>query len=351
MDYGIVATLGPASASEPTWTAMLDAGATAFRLNTSHIAPRNLARWIARLGAFLDGRRPAVPIVLDLQGSKWRLGRLPPRVCAEGERVHLRLAASSRSPGPLPVPHPDFFRAALESDGEIVVDDARVRLRPVARSPREVTARVVRGGMLLPRKGITLVGSAYRHESLCDADREVVSRYGRRGGIRYALSYVKDAEEMARYRRLLPKGACLIAKVERAEAVREAGGIAGSADELWLCRGDLGAELGLVGMARAARLFTSRAARLGVPALLAGQVFEHMVGCPIPTRAEVCACYDALRKGFRGVVLSDETAVGRYPAEACRAAAMFRSGGWRREGDGFSAGGRESRGPRRSERP
>ena len=137
-------------------------------------------------------------------------------------------------------------------------------------------------------------------------------------------SYIKDAEEMARYRRQIGPDAYLIAKIERPQAVDQALDVAASADEVWLCRGDLGAEMGLPAMARAAHRFASLVRELGVPALLAGQVFEHLTEHPTPTRSEVCAAYDALAQGYRGFVLSDETAVGRDPVEACRVAAMFK---------------------------
>ena len=102
--------------------------------------------------------------------------------------------------------------------------------------------------------------------------------------------------------------------------------IAAVANELWVCRGDLGAELGLREMAVAVQRFTQMLGDLSVPVLMAGQVLEHMTQQPTPTRSEVCYLYDTLLAGYRGVVLSDEAAIGRYPVASCRAAAMFRAG-------------------------
>src|SRR5512139_539982 len=121
MDYQIIATLGPSADSEPTWQAMLAAGVTAFRLNTSHLSPARLRQWLERLGTFVAGRRPQPSIVLDLQGSKWRLGEFGAFELARGQRVTLVYAASADQPGVLPVPHRDFFRAAAVSSGEIVL--------------------------------------------------------------------------------------------------------------------------------------------------------------------------------------------------------------------------------------
>ncbi|MBN1834350.1 MAG: hypothetical protein JW820_00800 [Spirochaetales bacterium] len=319
LPYSIVVTLGPATDSDELVAGLLEAGADALRLNGSHLGPQALARWLTRLGG-------AAPVVLDLQGSKWRLGEFPPFALAAGDTVELVEGAVSEEAGRLPVPHPDFFAAAPQSSPELRLDDARCLLQVEDCAPDRLRARVVRGGTIRSRKGITFSRSAFRRESLAERDLELVRVAERSGGpgVRLAVSYVRDAAEMTTYRRLLGPSAYLIAKIERATAVGEAAGIAETADELWLCRGDLGAEMGARGMAEAVHRFSSALSDLPVPALLAGQVFEHMTRNPSPTRSEVCFLYEALLGGFRGVVLSDETAVGDFPLESCRAAAMFR---------------------------
>jgi len=325
MDYQIVATLGPSSDMEPTWQAMLAAGVTAFRLNTSHLTLPQLMGWIDRLSTFLVARNPRPPLILDLQGSKWRLGNFPTCELSEGERVRLVCSPSTDQHGVLPVPHPDFFRAASVSSGEIVLNDAKLRLALESKDANCLSARVATGGTISPRKGITYAASAYRQESLTESDRAILTHTRRRSDIRYALSYVKDAAEMATYRAQMGGSAPLIAKLERQSAVDEASQIAETADELWLCRGDLGAELGAKAMAASVHSFSAHVGEMPVPVLLAGQIFEHMAEHPTPTRSEVCAVYDALMKGYLGLVLSDETAIGRDPIESCRTAALFRA--------------------------
>jgi pyruvate kinase len=324
MDYQIIATLGPSSDTETTWCRMLAAGATGFRLNTSHLSLLQLEAWVQRLGAFLVTQIPRPPLVLDLQGSKWRLGQFPACELTEGQRVTLVCAASAARPNELPVPHPDFFRAAAVSGREIVLNDAKLRLRLETQDADALHARVTTGGPIIPRKGITYTASTHRQESLSDTDRVILTRTQNLPGIRYALSYVKDTMEMANYRTQIGRSAYLIAKLERRPAMDEAMQIAATADEVWLCRGDLGAEVGAKAMAEAVYRLSASVEAMPVPVLLAGQVFEHMVEHPTPTRSEVCAVYDALRKGYQGFVLSDETAIGRDPVESCRAAALFR---------------------------
>lgn len=323
MDYQLIVTLGPSSETEATWQALLAAGATAFRLNTSHLTLAQLQAWLKRLHPLLAALEPTPPLILDLQGSKWRLGDFPAFELIPGQRVELVCAAATGLPHVLPVPHLDFFRAAALSSGEIVLNDAKVRLALEALAGDSLTARVSQGGEIVARKGITFTASAYRQEALSEKDQAILTRTRQLDFIRYALSYVKDGEEMARYRTQCGGAAYLIAKLERQPAVEETGQIAAVADELWLCRGDLGAEVGLKAMAETVARFSAQVEVLPVPALLAGQVLEHMVEHPTPTRSEVCHLYEALRHGYHGVVLSDETAIGQYPVESCRMAALF----------------------------
>ena len=237
------------------------------------------------------------------------------------------LTPSTEQPNCLPVPHADFFQAALLSSPELRLNDAKVHLRVEAIAGEHLRARVTRGGTLSAHKGITYLQSDFRSEAFSEKDQEIIRQTKDLPGIRYAISYLRDAAEMRRYRTLLGPQAYLIAKLERAPAMAEAEQIAAEANELWVCRGDLGAELGLPGMARAVHDFSTRVRELNCPVMMAGQVLEHMTVAAAPTRAEVCALYDALLLGYYGFVLSDETAIGRDPLEACQAAAMFRCDG------------------------
>jgi len=324
MEYEIIATLGPSSAAPSVWLEMLSAGVTAFRLNTSHLSLDDLLSWLEDLSTCLAPYDPQPPIILDLQGSKWRLGEFPAGSLEPGQKIQLIYSSASDDRNELPVPHADFFQAAAQSDGNIILNDAKIRLTIESCSSAALAAVVVRGGELSARKGITLASSAYRQEKLSQKDQAIFAQTCDLGFIRYAISYVKDALEMAKYRANFGKSVYLIAKLERGPAIDEARQIAESTDELWLCRGDLGAELGLKPMAEVVARFSNQITRFGAPVMLAGQVLEHMKEASTPTRSEVSYLYEALLKGYRGVVLSDETAVGRYPIESCQAAALFR---------------------------
>ncbi len=335
-DYEVIATLGPSCADAAVWEKLLAAGASAFRLNSSHLTVDELTVWLNRLEAFFEARGSSVEVVIDLQGSKWRLGTLEPRFLDLDQQVTLILAEAV-SPGSnvqtavLPVPRADFFRAAPLSDGEVVLNDAKVRLRIEGIQENAVIALVTQAGPVSARKGITLPGSSYRSEALSKKDHEIVTRTRQWSFASYAISYVKDAVEMRRYRAVfdaLPgKPPKLIAKLERAQAMDEASEIAQALlpnGALWVCRGDLGAEVGLPAMAQAVHHLTQQIGSIPAPLLMAGQVLEHMTLSPNPTRSEVCYLHDCLRAGYRGFILSDEAAAGPYPVESCRAAAVFR---------------------------
>ncbi|MCA1955056.1 MAG: hypothetical protein LDL12_07910 [Anaerolinea sp.] len=318
--YGVIATLGPATSQTADWLALRSAGATGFRLNTSHLTLDALQEWLARWQqADLD-----CGLVLDLQGSKWRLGQLAETELGAGRQVrfvHARQAAADE----LPVPHADFFRAAQQATGEVVLNDGRVRVALQWAEADAAGGTVVQGGRVSAAKGITLPNSPFRVEALSDKDAAIVELTRRLSGIAYAVSYVRDALELEQYRTWFGGEAQLIAKIERPSAVDDALSIGRQANAVWVCRGDLGAEMGLRGMAQAvARLSAQlQAGQFSVPVWMAGQVLEHMTHCAQPTRAEVCQLYDVLAQGYAGVVLSDETALGHFAEEACRVAALF----------------------------
>lgn len=316
--YEVIATLGPATRTDSLRRRLLEAGATAFRLNTSHLDFDTLMSELERLQGFRNAARNEPCIVLDLQGSKWRLGKPVARELHRDERVRFIYGELPDTPDALPVPHRDFFLAAAECSGEVRVNDARVQLEIVSNAETEVTAVVRVGGVISPRKGVTVPGSKVRTDEPGEKDSRIIEATRGMTGISYAFSYLRDSIEMHAFRRQVGDANRLIAKIERATALEDVENIAAAADELWLCRGDLGAELGLSTMARAVHAFTAAIPRYSRPCILAGQVLEHMTGALHPTRSEICHTYDALHAGYAGFVLSDETAIGEYPEESCR---------------------------------
>ena len=309
----VVATLGPGS-TEPAVIRALARVVGRFRLNASHLDADSLTRWLELLdGLYRDGCDPR-PVVVDLQGAKMRVGRLP-AVAELPTEVTLVHADRCRRPGRIPVPHAELFDAVSVGQ-RLVLNDARVELVVTARHHGELAAQVVRDGPLSSRKGINRADHPLPYTHLLRRDLDMIRAARRFGGCQFAFSFALDGNEAALLR--AETDAQLVGKVERAGAMDRLDALDRAFDELWFCRGDLGSQVGLAGLGEVQRRFVDRMPGLCSPCLLAGQVLEHLTHHPEPTRSEVVHLYDASRAGWSGVVLSDETAMGDHPLDVAR---------------------------------
>ncbi len=301
----IIATVGPASRG--LVAGLRAAGATAFRLNASHVAPPALARLAARC------RRaaPDAPLVIDLQGAKMRLGVFEPVLLAEGDRVCFSCAGAA---GALPLPHAELLDTAVRGD-TLSCDDDRLRFRVLRVSGGVLEATALTAGRLQPRKGINVVEHPVKPGALSGADTAAIDATLPLGGLAYAFSFMEDGREADWVRGRAP-GCAVIGKIERRAAAAHVHTIAAAVDALWICRGDLGAQLGVAEMARWVSDYNPGTNQ--GPVLMAGQVLEHMTEHATPTRSEVCHLLDLYRRGYSGFVLSDETAIGRDPVGVVR---------------------------------
>ncbi len=305
----LVATLGPASLHlAPRIVAL---GASSLRLNASHMTPESLRSTLAQLRTLL----PSTPVVVDLQGAKMRLGVFEPLP------VHLddRLLFSLDNSG-VPVPHPELFRSVAPGE-TLSADDDRLRFRVEQVSPSSLAVRCIQGGTLRPRKGLNVLEHPVDPWDLSPVDQQHLDAALPFAPVAFALSFMTDGREAAWIRSRAP-GCPVIGKVERREAVEAIDSIRASVDTVWICRGDLGAQLGPVPLAR---WFSGFRPAPSPPTLVAGQVLEHLTAHPLPTRSEVCHLADLLDRGFAGIVLSDETAVGSDPLNATSTAAHLLS--------------------------
>ena len=305
-DFEIVATLGPASFG--LVAQLVGAGASALRLNGSHMSCEDLG---ARLREAKQ-QAPHTPLVVDLQGAKMRLGHFTPVNLSTGGLVRFALHPLGRnrhspsSPRAFPMRPSRPSRSAPMTPG-----CACAWWKP----PRHIMlAEAMNDGVLRPRKGVNLQEHPVSLLDLSDSDQRQV-RIAAEVGADFAVSFIIDGHE-AQWVRARAPGARVVGKVERAEATAAIDQIAVHCDALWVCRGDLGSQLGLGSLASWVAGHEPR--RLPVPVLMAGQVLEHLTVAKEPTRSEVCHLYDLIGRGYRGIVLSDETAVGHDPVNAVR---------------------------------
>jgi len=252
------------------------------------------------------------PLILDLQGAKMRVGVFADRPIKPGDR----LTFTPPEENGVPLSHPEIYRQIRPGD-TLSLDDDRLRFTVLSVSKRKIEVEAISVGTLKSRKGINVVEHPVVLSDLSDYDRDLCEMASDIERLAFALSFLADGEELDWVRRRAP-GHRVIAKIERREASLRLEPIADRADEIWICRGDLGAQLGIAAMA--SWVAGCDPGALPCPVLMAGQVLEHLTNHGTPTRSEVCHLYDLVRRDYAGIVLSDETAIGSDPELAVRTA-------------------------------
>ena len=311
----IVATLGPTTGTEPRIGALLDAGANVLRVNASHGTPELRAEWIGAARRVADAKGLPIAVLLDLQGPRIRVGELPaPRQLTPGDAVVFAPEEVARG-DELPTTY-----AGLAADARvgsrILLNDGLLSVEVTGVEPPRVRGRVVDGGMLTSHKGMNLPGVQVSAPALTDKDREDV-KDGVRHAVDYlALSFVRRPDDIAELRRLVPQTMKLVAKIEKATALDHLEKIVAASDAVMVARGDLGVELPFEQVPLVQKRLIREANHQGKPVITATQMLESMVHAPRPTRAEASDVANAILDGTDAVMLSAETAIGKYPVEA-----------------------------------
>ena len=302
-----VFTCGPAS-EDAELLAKIAGSAGGLRLNIAHLTPDALKGWLDRLIGLRVAIGRQFRIVLDLQGAKVRVGHVP-AVKALPEQVELFFGEKSEQAGSIPVPNRSVF--AMTSPGDrLLLNDRRIVIAITGKSEDRLQGKVEQNGPLSSGKGINSPDRVFELARVMPSDALAVEMSRHIENLDYAVSFVADGREKLLFRPLTGPDHRLIAKIEQRAAFDHLDAIAAGFDELWLCRGDLGAEVGLKSLGIMQRRFIDAMPELQRPCLLAGEVLGSMVVMAQPSRAEIVQLYDAMRDGFAGFVLSDETACG-----------------------------------------
>jgi pyruvate kinase len=311
----IVCTLGPASRNGGV-EKLARAGMDAARLNFSHGShDDHLGQLRAvRLAQEAVGRPLAV--IADLCGPKIRIERLSePRSVETGDVLTL---AASATNGDLGVTFADLHRA-VEPGRAILIDDGRIRARVVAVQGERVSCRVENGGMISSGKGVNLPGAALAIPALTAKDLLDLD-FALAHGVDYvALSFVQSAEDVLELRERIQSAgskARIIAKIEKAEAIRNLDAIIEATDALMVARGDLGVEIGVAQVPLLQKLMIAKARAANRTVVTATQMLESMIENAEPTRAEASDVANAIIDGTSAIMLSGETAVGKHPVAA-----------------------------------
>jgi len=315
----IVATLGPASTTADQIRALFETGADVFRFNFSHGSHADhQARYDIVRGLEKETGRP-ISIMADLQGPKLRVGTFPdgPVELEDGASFRLELRDAPGDATRATLPHPEIFKA-LEVGTQLLLDDGKIRLEVTDCGADFADTKVVIGGPLSDRKGVNVPNAVLPLSALTKKDREDLTFALDMGADWIALSFVQRPEDVAEARKLIAGRASILVKLEKPAAIEQLESIVEIADAVMVARGDLGVELPPERVPPLQKRIIRLCRRLGKPVIVATQMLDSMVSAPAPTRAEASDVATAVYDSADGVMLSAESAAGKYPVEAVR---------------------------------
>jgi pyruvate kinase len=260
-----------------------------------------------------------IGILCDLQGPKFRIGEIGGGSIslAEGASYRFDLDESPGGPQRSFLPHPQIFEV-VELGHTLLLDDGKVRMCVTGKDASGIEARVQVGGTLASRKGISLPDTVLPIGPLTDKDKKDLDFALRLGVDWVALSFVQRGEDVKLARQLIGQAAALMSKIEKPAAINDLDSIIAHSDGLMVARGDLGVELPVEHVPGLQKHIVSKSRAAGRPVVVATQMLESMIASPVLTRAEVSDVATAVFDGADAVMLSAESAVGKYPIEAIR---------------------------------
>jgi pyruvate kinase len=288
------------------------------RINMSHGTRELHRRSVEQVRAAARHAGRPVPILVDLAGPKIRVGLLPgPVEIGPGARV-VMVPEGREEAGEIPTTFAGLARDLTPGD-QVLLDDGLLELRCVATDGIRATLEVVRGGVLSSHKGINLPGIEVSTASMTEKDRHDLEFALDIGAEYVSLSFVRRPSDVRELQEVVRGRALVVAKIEKAQALGSIEDIIAAADAVMVARGDLGVELPFERVPLAQKRIIQLASRFGRPVITATQMLESMIEHPRPTRAEASDVANAILDGTDAVMLSGETAVGRYPLQALEA--------------------------------
>ena len=313
----ILATLGPASSDSASIRKLFEAGADVFRINMSHTPHDKMREMVATIRNVESSYGRPIGILIDLQGPKLRLGNF------ENGFVELNNGAmftldSDTTPGDktrVHLPHPEILKA-LRPGHALLIDDGKLRLIAEETSPDHALVRVVTGGKMSDRKGVSLPDTDLPVSAMTPKDRADLEAALETGVDWVALSFVQRADDVIEAKKLVRGRASVMSKIEKPQAIERLAEIMEASDALMVARGDLGVELPAERVPGLQKQMTRLARRAGKPVVVATQMLESMITSPVPTRAEVSDVANAVFEGADAIMLSAESAAGKFPVEA-----------------------------------
>jgi pyruvate kinase len=316
----IVCTIGPASRSPETLERLIRAGMDVARLNFSHGTTAEHLEVITAVRRIAERLGRPIAILQDLAGLKLRIGEVASGAVTleAGARFTLTTREVLGSGQEVFVPYPRLTEDVRPGDA-VLLGDGDLELEVLGTTEQDVHCRVIRGGTLASRKGVHLPARSITAPTFTDKDRDDLA-FGLRHGVDYvALSFVRSAADVLEARAMLEdhgSAVPLIAKIETPDALTNIDEIIDRVDGVMVARADLGVAIPLATVPRLQKMLIGKANRAGKPAITATHMLRSMQAHARPTRAEVTDVANAVLDGTDAVMLSEETAIGRFPVEA-----------------------------------
>lgn len=318
----IICTIGPASRETDVLRGMVRSGMDVARLNFSHGDAETHRENVERIRFASQAEGRPVAILVDLQGPKFRMGRIIESgiVVNEGDEVTLTTNELTGSTiDALPVQN-QYLPALVKPGDLLLIDDGLIEMSVLSTTTQTVQCQVVVGGNIKSNKGINLPGVSAELPSMTEKDRQDLVHALDWGVDWIALSFVRRAEDVIMLknviRELTDRHLPVMAKIEKPEALLNLDQIVGVADAIMVARGDLGIEIPAEQVPMSQKRIIALCNEAGIPVVTATQMLDSMIRNPRPTRAEASDVANALLDGTDAVMLSGETTIGRYPLES-----------------------------------
>ncbi|MDB9313535.1 pyruvate kinase [Spirulina sp. CS-785/01] len=318
----IVATIGPASCSPDMIRQMIEAGMSVARLNFSHGSYEDHAEKIQLLRQVAQDMDMSLALLQDLQGPKIRVGHLPTGEMSLTSNQTVTLVPLNdyqETPHSIPIDYP-YITEEAEVGTPILLDDGNLELAVTKIQGTTVDCQVIRGGRLQSRKGVNFPTLNLRLPSLTEKDKQDLE-FGLSQGMDWvALSFVRQVEDIYALKTLLEKhgkpDVPVLAKIEKPQAIAHLDAIIQTCEGIMVARGDLGVEMNPEKVPMLQKRIIRACNQHGIPAITATQMLDSMIENPNPTRAEASDVANAIIDGTDAVMLSGESAVGKYPLRA-----------------------------------
>ena len=315
----ILATLGPSSNTIKKIIELSKAGASAFRLNCSHLNENDLKEYVRKIRRAEEILNKPIGILVDLQGPKIRIGNIKNNksLLEKGSIFLLDLKNDTGNHKRVKLPHKKIF-SSIKKGHLILLDDGKIHLKVTSVKVDEIRTKVLQGGYLKSKKGVNLPETNIKTSALSNIDKKFANIAVQAGVDWIALSFVQRPNDIKELKKICSNKASIMAKIEKPSALDFIDDIAGLADGIMIARGDLGVELPIESVPGWQKKIIRVARVKGKPVVVSTQMLESMTSSLTPTRAEVSDVANAVFEGADAIMLSAESASGNYPVETVK---------------------------------